>query len=141
MTVLQKGSSGARLTVTKDGNPLHDVQPGMVMSIKPPSDHGNGVPIMGIDRTDLSEHYSISNMRDIVTTAAASIFYGRHSVHGVIAVKSLRQAPSPTRPVVPTFAQYWDTEKRLLQHVNHVIRTSLCFVTVIRLILILALDR
>lgn len=77
-----------------------------MMSVKPPSDDGNGVQLMGVNRTDLSEYYSISNMRDIVTTAAATLFYGRHSVHGLIAIKSLRQAPSPTRPVVPTFAQY-----------------------------------
>lgn len=70
-------------------------------------------------RTKISEQYSISNMRDIINTAATSIFYGRHSIHGLIAVKCLRQKPAVLGPAVHTFAQYWENEKRLLQNVDH----------------------
>ncbi|GAB0137989.1 hypothetical protein EsDP_00006238 [Epichloe bromicola] len=58
-------------------------------------------------------------MRDIINTAATSIFYGRHSTYGLIAVKCLRQKPAVLGPTVHTFAQYWENEKRLLQNVDH----------------------
>jgi hypothetical protein len=98
---------------------IHEVEPGQTIHFK--FDEGNGQDLKSFDPSDPSETYSISSLRDIVITAAASLFYGRHSQHGLVAVKSLRQRPSATdAPVLPQFARAWEQEKRLLGTVEHV---------------------
>ncbi|KAG5928924.1 hypothetical protein E4U42_007629 [Claviceps africana] len=121
----RNGLGDGRLTITPDGNPMHNIVPGRTLTLRPCNTLANYHDSLALQNTcagvnDSSENYSISNMRDISVTAAASIFYGRHSVHGLVAVKSLRQRAPEGGPEVQSFARMWEKEKRLLQSLDHV---------------------
>ncbi|KAG5981183.1 hypothetical protein E4U55_003216 [Claviceps digitariae] len=122
--VRKKGSNNARLKVPQDGNPIHRVEPGRTLTIRASRilvrHSGSSVLQNTSANADhVYDSYSLANMRDIVVTKAASVFYARHSIHGLIAVKCLRQIPPVESTAMSTFAQNWENEKRLMQSLDH----------------------
>ncbi|KAG6000696.1 hypothetical protein E4U21_005110 [Claviceps maximensis] len=113
-----------RSTIPSDGNPFSNVEPGRTVAIRPCSilnsyNHSLALQTSLANANNVSEHYSVSNMRDIVVSESTTIFYGRHSVHGLIAVKLVRQRFLVDRPLMSMCVRLWGREKAALEHLDH----------------------